>query len=121
MCACVCMSVSLLKYLYNKVVADDGVGSRSRSGRLPAQLRFSFSCTCRKLVLLRRAAWAAAWEAWHANLAHYIWPVGLLADWLVGWFEVCKQLKSAGLVRVASAELINKSTRQILAIVTGDI
>lgn len=34
---------------------------------------------------------------------------------------MCKQLKSAGLVRVASAELINKSTRQILAIVTGDI
>lgn len=33
---------------------------------------------------------------------------------------MCKQLKSAGLVRVASAELINKSTRQILAIVTGD-
>lgn len=81
-CACVCASVSLLKYLYNKVVADDGVGSRSR--RLPAQLRFSFSCTCRKLVLLRRAAWAAACEAWHANLAHDIWPVGLLADWLVG-------------------------------------
>lgn len=34
---------------------------------------------------------------------------------------MCKQLKSAGLVRVASAELINKSTRQILAIVTADI
>lgn len=79
-----CVCVFLLKYLYNKVVADDGVGSRSRSRRLPAQLRFSFSCTCRKLVLLRRAAWAAAWEAWHANLAHDIWLVGLLADWLVG-------------------------------------
>lgn len=44
-----------------------------------------------------------------------------LTGWSFGWFEVCKQLKSAGLVRVASAELINKSTRQILAIVTGDI